>query len=126
MPIYEFYCQRCNTLFNFFSKTVNTTKTPLCPKCGDHPLSRRMSAFAVTGKAREDNDMDDLPFDEGKMERAMQMLAGEAENIREDDPRRFGYTRSKKDAFIAGDVERNELDMEEEIELGIDDDSDGD
>ena len=87
MPIYEFYCQRCNTLFNFFSKTVNTTKTPLCPKCGDHPLSRRMSAFAVTGKAREDNDMDDLPFDEGKMERAMQMLAGEAENIREDDPR---------------------------------------
>ena len=31
--------------------------------------------------------MDDLPFDEGKMEKAMQMLAGEAENINEDDPR---------------------------------------
>lgn len=74
-------------LFTFFSKTVNTAKTPSCPKCGDHPLSRQMSAFAVMGKAREDNDMDDLPFDESKMERAMQMLAGEAENIREDDPR---------------------------------------
>jgi len=46
-----------------------------------------MSAFAFTGKAREDGDMDDLPFDEGKMEKAMQMLAGEAENMNEDDPR---------------------------------------
>jgi hypothetical protein len=31
--------------------------------------------------------MDDLPFDEGKMEKAMNMLAGEAENINEEDPR---------------------------------------
>ncbi|MGD9360131.1 MAG: zinc ribbon domain-containing protein, partial [Desulfobacterales bacterium] len=46
-----------------------------------------MSAFSFTGKAKEDGDMDDLPFDENKMEKAMQMLAGEAENINEDDPR---------------------------------------
>jgi putative FmdB family regulatory protein len=87
MPIYEFYCDRCNTLFNFFSRTINTTKTPSCPKCGIHPLSRQMSAFAFTGKAREDSGLEDLPFDESKMEQAMQMLAGEAENISEDDPR---------------------------------------
>ena len=31
--------------------------------------------------------MDDLPFDEHKMEKAMNMLAGEAEKINEDDPR---------------------------------------
>jgi putative FmdB family regulatory protein len=87
MPIYEFYCKSCNTLFNFFSKSINTSKTPLCPKCGVHPLTRQMSAFAVTGKAKEDSGMDDLPFDESKMEHAMQMLAGEAENINENDPR---------------------------------------
>jgi putative FmdB family regulatory protein len=87
MPIYEFYCKSCNTLFNFFSKSINTSKTPLCPKCGVHPLTRQMSAFAVTGKAKEDSGMDDLPFDESKMEQAMQMLAGEAENINENDPR---------------------------------------
>jgi len=46
-----------------------------------------MSAFAFTGKAKEDSDMDDLPFDEGKMEKAMNMLAGEAENVNEEDPR---------------------------------------
>jgi len=31
--------------------------------------------------------MDDLPFDESQMERAMQMLASEADKINEDDPK---------------------------------------
>jgi putative FmdB family regulatory protein len=87
MPIYEFYCEDCNTLFNFFSKTVNTKKNPKCPKCKEKTLSRQMSAFAFTGKATEDSEADDLPFDENKMEKAMQMLAGEADKINEDDPR---------------------------------------
>lgn len=87
MPIYEFYCQDCNTIYNFFSKSVNTTKKPKCPTCKTKTLSRQMSAFAFTGKATEDSDMEDLPFDESKMEKAMNMLAGEAENINEDDPR---------------------------------------
>ena len=65
MPIYEFYCEDCNTIFNFFSKTINTTKKPKCPKCKTQQLSRQMSAFAFTGKAKEDGDLDDLPFDEG-------------------------------------------------------------
>ena len=87
MPIYEFYCEDCNTIFNFFSKTVNTRKKPKCPQCKTKTLSRQMSAFAFTGKAKEDGDMDDLPFDESRMEKAMQMLAGEAEHMNEDDPR---------------------------------------
>lgn len=87
MPIYEFYCRDCHTIFNFFSKTVNTRKKPNCPKCGRGPLDKQMSAFAFTGRAKESEDMDDLPMDEGKMEQAMRMLASEAENINEDDPR---------------------------------------
>jgi len=87
MPIYEFYCQDCHTIFNFFSKTVNTSKRPNCPKCKEKKLSKQMSAFAVTGKAKEQNDVDDLPFDESKMEQAMNMLAGEADKMNEDDPR---------------------------------------
>ena len=87
MPIYEFYCEDCNTIFNFFSKSVNTNKKPKCPKCKTKTLARQLSAFAFTGKAKEDGDMDDLPIDEARMEKAMHMLAGEAENINEDDPR---------------------------------------
>ena len=87
MPIYEFYCPDCNTIFNFFSRTINTTKTPDCPRCQKRKLERQMSAFAFTGKAKETDAGEDLPFDEGKMEKAMQMLAGEADRIDEDDPR---------------------------------------
>lgn len=87
MPIYEFYCDACNTLFNFFSKTINTSKLPDCPKCGRKELERQMSRFAVTGKATEDTGMDELPMDERKMERAMEMIAREADKINEEDPR---------------------------------------
>jgi len=87
MPIYEFYCSECNTIFNFFSKTINTTKKPKCPKCKTNVLDRQISLFAFTGKATEDSEMDDFPIDEGKMEQAMQMMAREADNINEDDPK---------------------------------------
>ncbi len=87
MPIYEFYCPRCNTIFNFFSRSINTTKQPDCPRCKTVRLTRRMSTFAVTGRAKESDEANDLPIDERKMEQAMQTLAGEAERINEDDPR---------------------------------------
>ncbi|MBD3316400.1 MAG: zinc ribbon domain-containing protein [Chitinivibrionales bacterium] len=89
MPIYEFYCPDCHTVFSFFSRAVNTSKTPSCPSCQADILQRRVSRFAVTGKAKggQEGEQDDLPIDESKMEAAMGALAGEAENINEDDPR---------------------------------------
>ncbi|PIU48943.1 MAG: hypothetical protein COS92_09255 [Desulfobacterales bacterium CG07_land_8_20_14_0_80_52_14] len=87
MPIYEFFCKQCNTIFNFYSKTVNISKKPNCPKCKDQKLTRQISRFAFTGKAKEPGDMDNLPFDESKMEQAMNMLAGQADKIDENDPK---------------------------------------
>jgi putative FmdB family regulatory protein len=87
MPIYEFYCGDCNTLFSFFSKTVNTTKRPLCPRCKQKKLKRQMSTFARVTGAKEEADLDDFPVDEAKMEKAMGLLAREAEEINEEDPR---------------------------------------
>ena len=46
-----------------------------------------MSVFSVTGNASEESDMEDFPIDEGKMEKAMQMMVKEADQINEDDPR---------------------------------------
>jgi putative FmdB family regulatory protein len=87
MPIYEFYCERCHTVFSFFSRTVDTRKTPGCPKCRK-PLKRQMSIFAKISRDREEAGSDETPpIDEAKMEKAMEMLAGEAERIGEDDPR---------------------------------------
>lgn len=87
MPIYEFYCRHCHMIFSFFARSVNTSAVPTCPKCRKTPLTRQMSLFAVTGRAKESDGGEDLPIDESRMEKAMQMLAGEAERINEDDPR---------------------------------------
>jgi len=97
MPIYEFYCHDCHTIFSFFARTVNTAARPTCPRCRRRKLQRQVSAFAVAGKAREgsDDDAGDLPIDEAKMENAMNSLAAEAERVNEDDPRQAAQLMRK-------------------------------
>ena len=87
MPIYEFYCEKCNTIFNFYSKSINTTKRPICPKCKEIKLQRFLSGFSIGRQGPEGASEDPLLFDETKMEKAVGMLAREAQNINEDDPR---------------------------------------
>ena len=95
MPIYEFYCPRCHTVFNFFSRSINTDKIPVCPKCNRVKLERQMSSFAVIRGAKEDQD-DGLPdIDESKLEKAMTALASEAEGINEDDPKQAAQLMRK-------------------------------
>lgn len=87
MPIYEYYCSKCNTVFNFFSKTVNTTRKPACPACKKPRLERLISVFAMTGKAVEPGAAAMPGVDEARLERAVQALAGEAESMNSEDPR---------------------------------------
>jgi len=87
MPIYEFYCKKCNTIYSFFSKSVNTDKIPFCPRCMTTKLKRQMSVFS-TIFGRSDESEDEMPpIDEAKMKKAMEMLSREADKIDEDDPR---------------------------------------
>jgi len=95
MPIYEFHCTPCNTVFSFFSQRVNTTKIPACPRCR-RPLKRQLSIFARGSRGKEEPAGDDMPpIDEARMEKAMAMLAGEAERINEDDPRQAAQLMRK-------------------------------
>ena len=87
MPIYEFYCERCNMIFNFFSRSVNTEKKPTCPRCKKVKLERRMSIFATPQKRSEEENMPLPDMDESKMENAINLLAREAEGIDENDPK---------------------------------------
>ena len=96
MPIYEFFCQDCNTIFNFFSSRINTEKRPDCPKCGRKELERKLSAFAVIGRAKEEDADDPLAgLDETKMEHAFEGLMREAEGMNEDDPRQMAQLMRK-------------------------------
>ena len=107
MPIYEFYCSSCHTVFNFLSKRINTEATPACPKCGK-ATSRKPSTFAMSrnrpepkagegAPGGEGGDMMD-PFanmDETQLESAMESLASEADGIDENDPRQAANVMRK-------------------------------
>jgi putative FmdB family regulatory protein len=88
MPIYEFYCRDCHVIYSFFSRRIDTRTVPGCPRCDRPELSRQISPFAVTGRAKEPGGEDDLPVDEAKLERAMETLSREAGGMDEEDPRK--------------------------------------
>ncbi|NWF51476.1 MAG: zinc ribbon domain-containing protein [Nitrospirae bacterium] len=95
MPIYEFYCADCNTIFNFFSPLVNTEKRPLCPRCKKGPLDRLISRFSVLKGAKEKYGSVVDGLDESKMEKAMSLLEDEVKDINEDDPKQAAYLMRK-------------------------------
>ena len=89
MPVYEFYCPDCHTIYNFFSRRVDTQTRPACPACGRADLERQASLFAIA-KHRGDNDGEPgLPggMDEDKMMHALESLAGQFEGVDENDPK---------------------------------------
>jgi len=96
MPIYEFYCTDCHMIFNFFSRRVNTTKRPSCPRCGRQELKRKLSLFAISKGRREEDKGDELPgFDEEHMERVLGSLVHDAEAIDENDPKAIAEVMRK-------------------------------
>lgn len=96
MPIYEFYCSDCNTLFNFFSARIDTRTAPACPRCGRDELERRPARFATlrhsTADERSEAGEDD-PFagmDEAGLDRLMESMMSDMEGLEEqDDPRQL-------------------------------------
>jgi len=96
MPIYEFYCADCNTIYSFLSRAPNTSKRPACPGCGRPKLDRRASAFAISKGRPEPTGDDELPDVDGeRMERAMEEMTREAGSLDEDDPRQVARMMRK-------------------------------
>ena len=89
MPIYEFFCQECNTIYKFFSRTIDTETVPRCPSCKKNTLEKQFSAFATISSTSDDDTDGGLPpgMDESKVEEAVAMLAKEGGKIDQDDPR---------------------------------------
>lgn len=105
MPIYEFYCPDCHTVFSFFSARVDTEAKPACPHCGRPELGRKPSRFAAlssTGGASKGEDGEDSDplgnLDEERMAGAMDALAAEMEGLDEEahkDPKQLARFLSK-------------------------------
>lgn len=97
MPIYEFYCPDCHTLYSFFADSSKVRRKPDCPECGRPQLDRRPSTFAMVKPGGGDDDAgeEDDPFagiDEHRLEGAMDSLAHEMERMGDtEDPRALGH-----------------------------------
>lgn len=89
MPIYEFYCRDCHTIFSFFARRVDTESVPKCPRVAKHKLKRQMSRFAISKGRGDSPDAEgpDFDMDDEQMEKAMMQMAGELEGADEEDPR---------------------------------------
>ena len=97
MPIYEYYCPDCHTVFNFFSARIDTAARPDCPRCERRGLERKPSRFA-TLKRRDEDEGEDLSvpglegLDESRIEGAMESLMREMGGTEdEEDPRAMGH-----------------------------------
>jgi len=62
MPIYEYLCGRCNTIFQFLVRHPSSETAPVCPECkkGDR-MERVMSTFSVKSGSSSIEDMADDP-----------------------------------------------------------------
>jgi len=101
MPIYEFVCSDCNTVYQFFSKRVDPERIPPCPKRPGHaPLVRQMSRFAmgraaVGGEQTPDSSPEQSgepgrngpDLDDPRMERAMAEMERDMEHLDENNPK---------------------------------------
>ena len=120
MPIYEFYCEKCNTIFNFYSKSITTDKTPTCPKCKTMKLKRLLSSFSVLNERSQEDSEESLPFDEKKIEEAMGMLAQEAQNINEDDPKQAAHLMRRLSEMARIDMGKGMKEAMDRLEAGED------
>lgn len=85
MPIYEFYCKDCHTIYNFFSRTLSgEIKSPGCPKCGRKKLEKQVSRFAISRGLKEGGSGPD-PLDNVD-ESAMAEMAARIESLDENNP----------------------------------------
>ncbi len=102
MPMFDYYCPRCHTLFSFIASAGRPRTPPACPRDGVTPLEWRPATFATPKRRAEGESEPDEPLlegvDDNQLEGAFASLASEMEGLDESaDPhvlgralRRFG------------------------------------
>lgn len=124
MPIYEFYSPDTNKLYQFLARSqAYRDKVPLCPEDPAFKMERRVSHFAVIGKAKE--DAGDDPFagiDETKMEGFMAEMESDMAGMDENnpDPRQLGRFMRKMTDLMGNKTPPELREMVKRLEAGED------
>lgn len=128
MPIYEYYCARNHTVYQFYAKTLAQGKlTPKCPENPRWPLKRVVSQFAFTGQAAEPKADADLPAgggaDDARMEAAMGAMEREFASVDENDPRAMGRMMRRMAELTGEKIDGEMEEVVRKLEEGVDPDS---
>jgi len=122
MPIYEFYCEPCHTIYTFRSPRVDTRTVPACPVCGAR-LAREVSAFAhiVKGKNSDGNEDAESPSVQA-MDQVIAKMGDRLQSLDADDADPSDAVRVMREMASAGGLTFNK-DVQEamaRIEAGED------
>lgn len=126
MPIYEYGCPKCRTIFQFWSQKIGEQKIPACPKCGGRNMKKIISSFAIGKGQRSSSPQSDAadesgmpdpfagmsPDQQAHAEREMMKLMSQADSLDENDPRQMG-------AFMRKLTESAGMDMGPEMNEAI-------
>ncbi|MBM4090152.1 MAG: zinc ribbon domain-containing protein [Planctomycetes bacterium] len=125
MPIYEFYCSRCHTIFSFLARSVHTEKRPSCPQCGRPRLERRPSRFAISKNRPAPEEGQDFPddVDDAKLEQVFADMERDADGIDENDPRAMARLMRKLNEATGNRFDENMEEAIRRLEAGEDPDA---
>ncbi len=129
MPVYEFYCGNCHTIFNFLARKMQVPNQVLCPKCGRNDMEKKVSRFAISkGLIEPQNQADPQdPFahlDDSKMEQLMSEFAPSLSNSDEsEDPRQMAKLMNRMFELAGAEPSGAMLEAMRRMEAGEDPDS---
>lgn len=128
MPIYEFYCGPCHTVYSFLSRRMQVPDKPTCPKCGCKKLEKKVSRFAISkglveGSASGDAD----PFanlDESKLEELMsEMAPSMQDDSSQEDPKQMARLMKRMFELSGSEPTGAMLEAMKRMEAGEDPDA---
>jgi putative FmdB family regulatory protein len=106
MPVYEFYCEPCHTIFSFHSPRVDTLTVPVCPVCGCR-LAREVSVFSHLVRGKGDAE----PSSEGdaaaRMDQVMAQMGDRMQALEDEDADPREAVKVMKELATAGGVTFN-------------------
>lgn len=130
MPIYEYYCPRNHTVYQFYAKSLAQGKlTPKCPENPAWPMKKVVSQFAFTGLAKEPKADADLPAgeaggpDDARMEAAMNAMEKEFDSVDENDPKAMARMMRRMSELTGEKIDGEMEEVVRKLEEGADPES---
>ncbi len=130
MPIYEYYCPRNHTIYQFYAKTLAQGRTiPRCPDNPAFPMEKMLSSFAVTKRGNGDADTTAAPAaspdaaDDSRLEAAMSAMEGEFAHVDENDPKAMGRMMRRMSEMTGEKIDGDMEEVVRKLEEGADPDS---